>query len=551
MKNHTDTIDFIVIGSGFGGSVSALRLAEKGYLVRVLERGKRFRDKDFAKSSWNVWKYLWAPALRCFGILQVSLLKGVMVLHGSGVGGGSLGYANVLEEPDDRLFAHPGWRELADWKSVLAPHYATARRMLGVAPNPRFWAADHLLQKIAEGRGQNHAVRATEVGVFFGPEGEEVPDPYFGGEGPLRRGCDHCGACMVGCRSNAKNTLVKNYLYFAEKLGVEIQAETEVTDIRPLPPGQPDGARYEVHYRSSTALIRRRTKALRTRSIVVSAGVLGTLRLLLRCRDETRSLPQLSTKLGEDVRTNSEALLGVVGRDDEVDYSEGVAITSVLQADEVTRVEPVRYPDGSSLMRFLSAPLISEGDRVPVRIVKILGQILRHPIDFLRSHVLPGWARRTTILLVMQTVDSRMQLKIGRSLLTGFRNRLVAEADPEHQCPARIDIGHEITRAFAQRSGGIPLGSLGENLLNMPTTAHILGGCPMGRSTNEGVVDLNCEAHGHAGVFVVDGSIMPANPGINPSLTITALAEYAMSRMPVKETQGESRRDAVRAVQVT
>ncbi len=524
-----------MIGSGFGGSVSAMRLAEKGYGVLVLEQGKRYRDRDFASSNWLVWKYLWAPALRCFGILQISLLNGLMVLHGVGVGGGSLGYANVLEIPDRKLFDHPSWRHLADWRRVLRPHYETAIRMLGVTTNPKLWPADGMLGEIAAQRGQPEAVRPAQVGVFFGPEGEEVPDPYFSGEGPARRGCTHCGACMVGCRHNAKNSLPKNYLHFAEKLGVHIQAESRVTGIRPLPAGQADGARYEVLYQFSTRMFSRPKKPLRARNLVLSAGVLGTLGLLLHCRDVSRTLPDLSSRLGKEVRTNSEALMGVVGRGNEPDYSRGIAITSRYQADPVTVIEPVRYPQGSSLMRLLSTPLVSTGRSVSSRLGSILWQILRHPLDFLRSYLLPSWASRTTILLAMQTEDSRLQLRLGRGLLTGFRRGLVSVPDESRLIPARLDIGHEVTRAFASESDGIPLGSLGENLLNMPTTAHILGGCPIGQSSEEGVVDLNFEAHGYPGLYIVDGSVIPANPGINPSLTIAALAEYAMSRIPEKD----------------
>jgi cholesterol oxidase len=533
LQNNT-CFDYIIIGSGFGGSVAAMRLAEKGHRVLVLERGKRFRDQDFAASSWAVQKYLWAPALRCFGILQVSLLKGAMILHGSGVGGGSLGYANVLEIPDRQLFEHPAWHHLADWETVLRPHYETAMRMLGTATNPRQWAADDLLREIAASNGSSEVVRPVEVGVFFGPEGKEVPDPFFGGQGPARRGCTHCGACMVGCRHNAKNTLPKNYLYFAEKWGAQIQAESQVSDIRPLAPDQPDGARYEVRYRSSTRWFDRKEKSLRAANVVISAGVLGTLKLLLKCRDQSRSLPDLSPTLGESVRTNSEALLGVVGRDDRIDFSKGIAISSVYQADPVTTIQPVRYPDGSSLMRLLSTPLVSTSKHVPARLASIAWQIIRHPIDFLRSHILPGWARRTTILLAMQSVDNRMRIRLGRGLLTGFQRGLVSEADTHQRIPARLDIGHQITRQFARLSDGIPLGSVAENLLNMPTTAHIMGGCPIGLTRADSVVDLNCEAHGYPGLFVVDGSILPTNPGINPSLTITALAEYAMSRVPAK-----------------
>ncbi len=534
-----EVYDYVVIGSGFGGSVAAMRLAEKGYSVLVLEKGKRFSDDDFAKTNWQYWKYLWLPALRAFGILQISLLKGVMVLHGAGVGGGSLGYANVLEVPSDATFATPAWNTPLRWGEVLAPHYETAKRMLGVTRNPKLWTADHVLLEIARQRGTEATFRATEVGVFFGPEGETVPDPYFGGEGLTRTGCIHCGGCMVGCRHNAKNTLVKNYLYFAKKLGAEIRAESEVVNIQPLtadrrPPSAVSIPGYEVHYRRSTAWGLTKVQRVRARHVVFAAGVMGTLRLLLRLRDQIRSLPALSPRLGEMVRTNSEALLGAIARTEEVDYSQGIAITSIFNADEVTRIEPVRYPAGSDLMRYISAPLISQGDSVPVRMWKSLLWLLRHPLDFLRTHVLPGWARRATILLVMQHVDNRLRFRIGRSVFTFFRRGLVAEPDAERVVAARVDVGHDVTRDFARQINGIPMGSLGENLLNLPTTAHILGGAPMGKDASEGVVDERFQVHNYPGLYIVDGSIVPANPGVNPSLTITALAEYAMSQIPPK-----------------
>ncbi|HLF02255.1 MAG TPA: FAD-dependent oxidoreductase, partial [Anaerolineales bacterium] len=399
---HSDqTFDYVIIGSGFGGSVSAMRLTEKGYSVLVLERGKRYRDEDFAHSNWIVWKYLWIPAARCFGILQISPFRDVFVLHGSGVGGGSLGYANVLMVPDEKLFAAPAWRHLADWKAVLRPHYDTARRMLGVTCNPRLWPADVTLKEIAGELGMGHTFQPTEVGAFFGEPGKEVPDPFFGGEGPARAGCIHCGGCMVGCRHNAKNTLVKNYLYFAEKGGAQVRPECEVRDIRPLPEGQPDGARYEVSYRSSTAWLFRPERTGRARNVILSAGALGTLRLLFRCRDVTRSLPNISPRLGDMVRTNSEALLGATNRRLTTDYSEGVAITSIFKADAVTHIEPVRYPAGSDLMRLLAGPLISSGGNILARFLKSAAEVFLHPLDSVKVHVLPGWARRSTILLVM------------------------------------------------------------------------------------------------------------------------------------------------------
>ncbi|MFZ5878851.1 MAG: GMC oxidoreductase [Chloroflexota bacterium] len=525
--------DYVIVGSGFGGSVSAMRLTEKGYSVMVLEKGRRFRDQDFARTNWQYWKYLWLPALRAHGILQISILKGVMVLHGAGVGGGSLGYANVLEVPTDETFATPAWNTPLPWGRLLRPHYETAQRMLGAARNPHLWAADHLLQTFSEERGMGHTFRATDVGAYFGEAGVEVPDPYFDGQGPSRAGCRHCGGCMVGCRYNAKNTLPKNYLYFAEKQGASVVSEAEVTDVRPLDRDQAaDGARYEVTYRSSTALFKNSTK-IQARHVIFSAGVMGTMKLLLTLR-ESGSLPGLSPRLGDMVRTNSEALLGSLARKSNVNYSEGVAISSIYNHDEITRVEPVRYPDGSSLMRFLTAPLIDTDVSVPMRLLKFLGWTLTHPLDFLKALVLPGWAHNVTILLVMQHADNRMRFRRGRSFYTLFRRGMVAEQEPGYVIHAQVKGSHELTREFAKRIDGVALGSIGENLLGLPTTAHILGGSPIGVDASEGVVDENFQVHNHPGLYIIDGSIMPANPGVNPSLTITALAEYAMSRVEKK-----------------
>lgn len=529
-----ETYDYVIIGSGFGGSVSAMRLTEKGYKVLVMERGKRFRDTDFAKSNWTVWKYIWMPIARCFGILEITPFKHVFVLHGSGVGGGSLGYANVLTEPSNKMFDAPAWQHLADWKNLLRPHYETAKRMLGVAVNPKLSAADDILKEVSKELGTDGTFHATPVGAFFGEPGKEVSDPYFGGEGPNRTGCIHCGGCMVGCRHGSKNTLVKNYLYFAEKWGAEIQPETEVVDVRPLSDDQPDNARYEVVYRSSTSIFNRSKKTIRARNVVFSAGALGTLKLMLRCRDVTKSLGKLSQKLGTMVRTNSESLLGVTARGLDTDYSKGIAITSIFHADEVTTIEPVRYPDGSSLMRFLAGPLVNLGSNLAVRFTRSIWEIVTHPRDFFKVHIQPGWARRSTILLVMQTEDNHIRLKLGRSIFTLFRRELVSEAG-DNAIPTKIDIAHNITRSFAKKINGIPLGSMNESLLNIPMTAHILGGVPFGRDDKEGVVNLNCEVHNYPGLFVVDGAIVPANPGVNPSLTITALAEYAMSCVAPKD----------------
>ena len=536
----TQTVDYAIIGSGFGGSVSAMRLAEKGYRVLVLERGKRYRDEDFPRSNRNIFKYLWLPALRCFGIQNISLLNGLMVLHGTGVGGGSLIYANVLMEPSEDMYQHPSWCHLQDWRAVLKPHYETARRMLGVTRNPVLWAADDRLSEIASDLERGSTFRPTDVAVYFNEEarGETVADPFFGGEGPDRAGCIQCGGCMVGCRHNAKNTLVKNYLYFAEKWGAKILSETEVLDIRPLPESQPDGARYEVICQSATAWLARPLRPVRARNVIVAAGVLGTLRLLFNCRDVSGSLPAISSRLGEAVRTNSESLVGVTARPgNREDYSEGIAISSVFMADDVTAIEPVRYPPDSDFMRIMGMPMIEAGDSGPlIRVLKTAWAALRAPVDFLHAKVFSRWARRTTILLVMQTTDTVTRLRLGRNLFTLFRRGLTTEIDPERPLQAECPIGHDVTHRFAGLSDGVPQSAFTESLLNIPSTAHILGGVPFGLDEEEGVVGLDCQVHGYPGLYVVDGSVMPANPGINPSLTIAALAEYAMSHIEPAES---------------
>lgn len=525
--------DFVVIGSGFGGSVSAMRLAEKGYSVLILERGKRFEDTDFPKTNWNIPKSLWLPYFRCYGLWELAFLNGAIALRSSGVGGGSLMYANVLLETDDRLFEAPSWHNLADWKSILRPHYDTAKRMFGVTTNPRLWRADDILREIAEERNVAHTFRPTEVGVFFGTENETVPDPYFNGEGPERAGCNFCGGCMVGCRYNAKNTLPKNYLYFAEKLGVQVLPEATVRDIRPLKKEDQDGARYEVEYCKTTDWVYHPRKTVRARNVIVAAGTLGTLELLFRCREQTKSLTRLSSRLGDNVRTNSENLQAAVSRDKNIDYSKGVAITSIICVDGVTNIEPVRFSDGSSLIRNLTAPLI-EGGTIPVRMIRTLWGIIRHPIDFLYARFFSRWARYTTILLMMQPVEELLKMRLSRNIFTLFRKGVMFRREQGVQLPKSPAISNTITRRFAQKMNGIPGATFMDSLFNFPITAHLMGGVPLGRNENEGVVDVNFQVHNYPGLYVVDGSIMPGNPGVNPSLTITALAEYAMSKIPEK-----------------
>lgn len=529
------TYDFVIIGSGFGGSVSAMRLTEKGYRVLVLERGKRFQDNDFPTTNWNIWKYLWAPVMRCFGILQLSLFNGFFVFHSSGVGGGSLVYAGVLMEPDDSFFDADTWKHLGDWRQTLAPHYATARHMLGVTENPNLWSADESLRVVSDEIGFGDSFQATEVGVFFNEDSQEVPDPYFNGQGPPRAGCIHCGGCMVGCRYNSKNTLVKNYLFFAEKWGAEVRGECTVEDIQPLTGEQADGARYEVFYQSSTNWLWKPKHSVRARNVILSAGVLGTNDLLLKCKNENKSLPEISSRLGETVRTNSEAFLGGFNRSEVVDHSKGLAITSIFQADETTRVEPVRFSDGSSLIFWLiSAPFFRPRGGFLKRLGILLLEILKHPSVFYRVKFKPGLTRRGVALMVMQTENNLMRLKRSRGLFTLFRKGLMADHDLEHTVPVNTDLGHSIAEKFAREIKGEPIGTLLESLFDVPATAHMLGGCLIGRNADEGVVDLDCQVFNYPGLYVVDGSIVPANPGINPSLTITALSEYAMERIPPK-----------------
>lgn len=537
MSESVDIVyDYVIIGSGFGGSVSAMRLAEKGYSVLVLERGKRYEDKDFPKTNWNIWKFLWLPPLRCFGIMQFSFFRNILALHGDGVGGGSLMYGNVLVRPNDVIFNHPTWKHLQDWKTVLAPHYDTAERMLGVTPNPRQWPADTILKDIATDLGVQTTFGPTRVGVFFGgaqdEDGKEIQDPYFGGKGPARNTCIHCGGCMVGCRYNAKNTLPKNYLYFAEKFGAKILPEANVRDVIPLPSGEPDRARYEVAFHSTTAWLYKREQRVRACNVIFSGGTLGTLGLLFRCRDVTCTLPRISSRLGELVRSNSEALLGIMSPDNKTDYSKGVAITSIFQADAETAVEPVRYSAGSSLIRLISAPLIKPHKTFLGRLFSLVWMMVTQPMAFMRTYILPGWAEYTTILLAMQTEDNHLSMRLGRSWLTMFKRGLVSRLAADHPVPPHIETGHRITEEFKQRIHGYTAGSIVEVLFDTPITAHILGGVSFGLDDHQGVISLDCQMHNYPGLYVVDGSIMPANPGVNPSLTITALAEYAMSMIP-------------------
>ena len=523
--------DWIVVGSGFGGSVSALRLAEKGYSVAVLECGKRFGDDDFPKSTADSRRYFWAPRLGMKGIFRLSVFKDIAVVSGSGVGGGSLGYANTLYVPPSPFFKDPQWADLDDWERALAPHYETAQRMLGVVVHDKDDPADQLLRELGEELGVADTYRKTPIGVYLDNPGQTVPDPFFEGEGPERTGCMQCGRCMVGCPHGAKNTLVKNYLWLAEHRGVEVQAERTVTDIRPL--GAADGSDgYTVASERSGLLRGRKRGTLTARGVIVAAGPLGTNKLLQRCR-LGGSLPRISNRLGELVRTNSESILAVrVPKDYPADLTRRVAITSSIYPNPHTHIETVTYGEAGDSMSMLNTLLVGDGTRV-TRPLKLLGQILRHPANFAKTLWPRDTSRRTIILLVMQTLDNAIALR--PKLRRNGEVRLQTEQDPERPNPTFIPVANKAAEWLAERTGGIAQSSVMEATLNIPTTAHILGGAVIGHSPEDGVVDSRQRVFGYENLMVCDGAAIPANVGVNPSLTITALAEHAMSQVPPKE----------------
>jgi cholesterol oxidase len=531
MEENARQLDFdwVVIGSGFGGSVSALRLAEKGYRVAVLECGRRFRDQDFASSTWSLRRYFWAPRVGMRGIMRLSTFKDIAVVSGCGVGGGSLGYANTLYVPPSQFFQDDQWSGLADWERELAPHYAEAQRMLGVVETPNDDPADQLLKALGEHLGVEDTYRKTPVGIFFGEQpGVTVSDPFFGGEGPDRTGCMQCGRCMVGCPHGAKNTLVKNYLWLAEQRGVTVTPDRTVIDIRPL--GAEDGSDgYAIASAASGMRRNRDVQTLTARGVVVAAGALGTNRLLQRCR-LSGSLPRVSHRLGELVRTNSESILAVtVPEDYPEDLTRRVAITSSIYPDPHTHIETVTYGHAGDSMSVLYTLLVGNGSRV-TRPVKLLGAILRHPLKFAQTLWPRGWSRRTIIVLVMQTLDNAIALR--PKLTRSGEVRLQTEQDASRPNPTFIPVANEAAEWLARRTGGVAQSSVMEATMNIPSTAHILGGAVIGADPDHGVVDADQRVFGYENLLVCDGAAVPANVGVNPSLTITALAERAMSRIP-------------------
>lgn len=516
--------DYIIVGSGFGGSVSAMRLAEKGYSVLVIEKGKRWKTSDFPKTNWNVRKYLWLPLLRCFGFQKLTFFREVFVISGVGVGGGSLVYANTHMMPRESFYANPIWSHFKDWKSVLAPYYETARFMLGSTRYDKEHAEDRVLKEVAKemGHGDSYS-RVDYVGVYLG-DSNKATDPYFNGMGPPRKGCIECAGCMVGCRHEAKNTLDKNYLWFAESMfGARVMAETRVVKIEAI-----DGL-YRVHTESSTAWGSNRRKVFESKGLVMSGGVLGTLDLLLRQKFIDKTLSNLSDKLGENLLTNSEMLSGVVAANQKLNH--GLAISSIFNADDHTQIELCKFPNGSGAMTRLAVMAAGNGTP-PVRTLKMLGNMVIQPWNFLRSLFNTRLAETSIIFLIMQSLPNAMRMRLKRGL---FGTRMTMRNDQGQRVPSYIPVGQEALYRYAKKVDGVPHNAFSEVVFGLASTAHILGGCPMGTSAVEGVVDDKFRVHGYKNFYILDGSIMPCNLGVNPSLTITALSEYAMDQIPAKE----------------
>ena len=514
-----DTIyDYIIIGSGFGGAVSALRLSEKGYKVLVIEKGKWYRNEDFPKSNWNLRKWLWLPSLHFFGIMKMTFFRHIGILSGTGVGGGSLVYANTLAQPKTTFYKTGSWGHLAEWEKELQPFYKTAEEMLGTAVNPRLELGDSYLKELAKKQNREKHFEPTKVSVFFGEADVTVADPYFNGKGPDRTGCNSCGGCMTGCRYNAKNSLDKNYLYLARNNGAEILAEQEVTDIREIKTA--GETQYELTYRDSTRFLKRKRKVM-SRGVVFAGGVLGTVKLLLKLKKE--SLPRLSDKVGDDIRTNNESLIFSVSADKEKDFSKGVAIGSIYHADENTHLEPVRYARGSGFWRTGMLPFVM-GKNFLIRFIRILGEFVRHPVVYFKLYTVGDYAKHSVVLLFMQHIDSKLSLRRG---LFRMKSKVTEGIRPT----AHIPDARKLADAFNSISGGKSFVYLTESVFNIPSTAHILGGAVMGADQAEGVIDKDNKVFGYDNMYVCDGSMISANPGVNPSLTITAICERAMSKI--------------------
>jgi cholesterol oxidase len=517
------TYDYIVIGSGFGGSVASLRLAEKGYSVLTIEQGKRFNPVDFPKTNWNLAKYLWVPAIRFFGFQKLSFFSTVSILSGTGVGGGSLVYANTLYIPPDEFFSNHSWHSFGDWKKILHPFYHKASFMLGRKKYSKHNVEDKILEEVSREMNAHDTFDSVHVGVNI--DGTEIEtDPYFDGLGPLRKGCIECGGCMVGCRENAKNTLDRNYLWFAEKLGVEILPETRVDKI-----SYKEGL-YHIETNQITSFLNKKKKIFRAKGIVVAAGALGTLELLLKQKYKYATLPSLSDKLGHALRTNAETLCAISGASEKL--NNGLAITSVFSPDPLTHVEIVKYPDKSNAMKWFFGLSVGGASSSMKRTWKLLLKSITHPWLFLKMLFNLKWSTKMVIFLVMQTTDNAMKMIWKNNLLGG---KMKIDNNGQKKVPAFIPVGQEVMERYARKISGIPQNILLEVFFDRPTTAHILGGCPMSETHESGVVDKHLKVHGYPDFYITDGSVIQGNIGVNPSLTITAMAEYSMSHIPVKK----------------
>lgn len=523
--------DYLIIGSGFGGSVSAHRLTQKGYSVGVIEKGRRLPTEELPKSNWNVWKSIWAPFLGMRGILSVTTLKDVVIFHGSAVGGGSVVYANTHLEPLESFFTDPRWDDLEDdWKTELKPFYDEARRMLGSVPAPRLYPVDDTLREVLTDMGTGDSFDHHTVGVYFGKPGETVPDPYFDGEGPDRTGCTHCGSCMIGCPIGAKNSLDKNYLYFAEKNGAQVYPDTFVTAVRPLD-GEGGATGYAVDTRSVGGFLFKKRRTFTARNVVFSAGVLGTVKLLFQCREKGH-LPNVSSALGTYVRTNSESIQGVTSNNPNL--GKGVAISSGGFTPDGTHIEMVRYGDHADAIGAIATVHTGAG-KLP-RQLYWMAALIKHPLQAIRPWIWPfGWSRRSAIVLAMQALDNSMELRWKRNWWWPFGKTLTSDWGDREPPPTFLPEAHEVAERLAVKLDGRAGSILPEVALDTTTTAHILGGCPMGDSPEDAVIDKHNRVFGYEGLYVVDGSMIPANLGVNPSLTITALAERAMSYVPAAD----------------
>jgi cholesterol oxidase len=537
LDNHQFDFDFIVIGSGFGGSVSAHRLTEKGYKVAVMEMGRRWTPGNLPRTSWSIHRWFWRPKLGLRGFFNMRFFRHATIFHGCAVGGGSITYAATLLPPPEKVWTSGSWSGLVDWQTEMPRHYETAARMLGVTENKILGPADHLLRSAADTVACGHTFYPTKVGIFQGTNaeggGRTFPDPFFGGEGPKRTTCTACGGCIMGCRYRAKNTLDLNYLFLAEKHGAQVFPETKVVNVRPLHDASDGRCGYEVSTVKSTAWIRHQPHRFTCRAVVFAASSLGTMELLFRLQ-EKGSLPDISQQLGRHVRTNSESLIGTRMPGYPEDLSQGIAIGSGIYIDDHTHIEAVRYPRGSDTMGFLTT-ILTNGRPGPQRIAlwlkNIAASLLRHPFKTVRVLQPLGWAREFVILLCMQALEGEIEMHWQRPWFWPFRNFLVSRGE---KVPTYIPKANEFAQKFARLTGGFPMSMLPEILFDVPGTAHCIGGCVIADSPAHGVVDDHHRVFGYENMYICDGSVVAANLGVNPSLTITALAERAMSFIPAK-----------------